>query len=207
LRATRVGVTKLREDLEALARVPVGEVTAADAGVPATPVLIGTEAVLHRVPAAAAVVMLDFDAELLAPHLRASEEALALLALAARVAGERDGPGRVIVQTRLPDHPVVQSAVRADPGVLARTELLVRTELQLPPVTALAALSGDADVVAQLGAALGTFVGVEVIELEPGRALVRAPDHEALCDALAAVGRPTGIANDRLRIEVDPQRV
>jgi primosomal protein N' (replication factor Y) len=207
LRATRVGVSKLRDDLEALARLPVGEVTAADVHVPATPVLIGTEAVLHRVTSAAAVVMLDFDAELLAPHLRAAEEALALLALAARVAGGRDGPGRVIVQTRLPDHPVVQAAVRADPGVFAGSELAVRTELQLPPVTALALLSGDEEVVHGMGAALGAQLGVEGVDLEPGRALVRAPDHGALCDALAAVGRPPGVAGDRLRIEVDPQRV
>jgi primosomal protein N' (replication factor Y) len=207
LRATRIGVSKLRDDLEALARLPVGEVTAASATLPPTPVLVGTEALLHRVPTAAAVVMLDFDAELLAPHLRAAEDALALLARAARVAGGREGPGRVIVQTRLPDHPVVQAAVRADPGLLAGPELLVRTELQLPPVTALALLSGEADLVAGMGAALGERPGIDVAELEDGRVLVRAGDHRALCDALASVGRPAGVAGDRLRVEVDPQRV
>ena len=36
-----------------------------------------------------------------------------------------------------------------------------------------------------------------------GRWLVRAPDHAALSDALAAVARPPG----RLRIAVDPARV
>src|SRR5581483_7975354 len=207
LRATKVGVTKLRDDLEALARAPVGEVTADARTVPAAPVLIGTEAVLYRVASAAAVVLLDFDAELLAPHLRAPEDALALLARAARVAGGRDGPGRVVVQTRQPDHPVVQAAVRADPGLVATAELAVRTELQLPPVTARASVSGDPEVVRAQGEAIAGRLGVEVVEVEPGRLLVRAPDHRALCDALAAAGRPPGVGGDRLRIEVDPQRV
>jgi primosomal protein N' (replication factor Y) len=207
LRATRVGVSKLRGDLEALARVPVGEVTAASTTVPATPIVVGTEAVLHRVGSAETVVMLDFDAELLAPHVRAAEEALALLALAARVAGGRDGPGRVLVQTRLPDHSVVQAAVRADPGILVDTEAAVRAELDLPPVSALALVSGDDDVVAGMAGALGAHLGVEAVDLEAGRVLVRAPDHQVLCDALAAVGRPPGVSGERLRIEVDPQRI
>jgi primosomal protein N' (replication factor Y) len=207
LRATRVGVTKLRDDLEALARLPVAEVTAEAEGVPQAPILIGTEAVLHRVASASVVVFLDFDGELLAPRLRAAEDALALLARASRVAGRRDGPGRVIVQTRQPDHPVVQAAVRADPGRLTSGELAVRAELALPPTTALAEVSGDADVVAAFGTAVAGQSGVEVLPLEDGRLLVRAPDHRVLCDALAATGRPAGVGGDRLRIEVDPQRI
>jgi primosomal protein N' (replication factor Y) (superfamily II helicase) len=163
--------------------------------------------VLHRVASASVVVFLDFDGELLAPRLRAAEDALALLARASRVAGRRDGPGRVIVQTRQPDHPVVQAAVRADPGRLTTGELAVRAELALPPTTALAEVSGDADVVAALGEALAGQPGVEVLPLEEGRLLVRGPDHRVLCDALAATGRPAGVGGDRLRIEVDPQRI
>jgi hypothetical protein len=44
--------------------------------------------------------------------------------------------------------------------------------------------------------------GVEVQGPLEGRYLVRAPDHDRLCTALAAVDRPSG----RLRIEVDPLR-
>ena len=47
---------------------------------------VGTEAVLHRVPRADVVAFLDFDDELLAPRFRADEQALALLARAARLA-------------------------------------------------------------------------------------------------------------------------
>ncbi len=122
LRAARTGVTKLAEDLEALARLPVGVVTAEVGELPATPVLAGTDAVLHRVGPAGvgvgAVVFVEFDAELSAPRYRAPEEALAALARASRVVGGR-GAGRVLVQTRQPGHPVLQAALRADPGRLA----------------------------------------------------------------------------------------
>ncbi len=207
LRATRVGVTRLREDLEALARLPVGEVTADAVGVPDTPILIGTEAVLHRVVSAGVIIFLDFDGELLAPRLRAAEDALALLARASRVAGPRSGPGRVIVQTRQPDHPVVQAAVRADPGRLSTRELAIRKELGLPPATALAEVSGDAELVRGFGTAVMSRSGVDVLVIDETTSLVRAADHRTLCDALAGAGRPPGVGTDRLRIEVDPQRV
>jgi primosomal protein N' (replication factor Y) len=205
LRAARVGVAKLRDELEALARVPVGEVTAEVGDAPATPILVGTEAALNRGIPAAAVVFLDFDAEMLAPRFRAAEEALGLLARGARLLGPRDAGGRLVVQTRTPDHSVLQAAVRADPGLLTGPELAVRTELGLPPVTALAQISGDTDQVARMAEALGAQPGVEVLGGD-GAALVRAADHRTLCDALAAVGRPSGVGGDRLRIEVDPVR-
>src|SRR5438034_1556946 len=81
------------EELEALALRPVIEVTA-DGVLPgdlaADAVVVGTEAVLHRVPRADVVAFLDFDQELLAPRYRAGEEAVALLARAGRVVGGRD---------------------------------------------------------------------------------------------------------------------
>jgi hypothetical protein len=42
-----------------------------------------------------------------------------------------------------------------------------------------------------------------VLGAPEGPWLVRAPDHEVLCNVLAATPRPTG----RLRIEVDPLRI
>jgi len=206
LRVLRTGVSRVREELEAVARLPVGEVTAEVDAMPSTPVLVGTEALLRRVGAgeAAAVAFLDFDSELLAPRYRAREDALVLLARASRAVGGR-GEGRVIVQTRQPDHVVLDAAVRADPGRLAELELAQREELELPPFRALAELSGDAEVVA--GVAESLAARVEVLGPTDGRWLARAPDHQRLCDALAAVGRPVGAGNQVLRIDVDPQRL
>lgn len=200
LKTVRVGVTRAREDLERLAGRPVLEVTGDDAGpVPDAAVLVGTEAVLHRVDRADVVAFLDFDQEQLAPRYRAAEEALALLVRAARLVGGRDG-GRVLVQTRVPGHEAIDAAVHADPGRLAVVEGARRAALQFPPETALALLSGDG--APAYAAALGG-AGVDVLgPAAGGRFLVRAPDHQGLCDRLAAVARPSA----RLRVAVDPLR-
>ena len=203
------GVSRVREELEALIRVPVAEVAgpATDAapqvGVTA-PVLVGTEAVLHRVAAAALVVFLDVDQELLAPRYGAAEQALALLARAARRVGGRERGGRVAVQTRLPRHPALQAALHADAGRLAVGETPRRVELALPPATAIALLSGEgaADFAVLLRDAGGAR-GVEVQGPDgAGRFIVRGPDHGSLCDVLAAAPRPSS----RVRVEVDPRR-
>lgn len=211
LRAVRSGVTRVGEELAALARMAVGEVTADVGPLPPEPLLIGTEAVLNRFPAGGAtgvgcVVFLDFDAELLAPRFRAGEEALALLARAARLVGGRSGRGTVVVQTRLPDHPVIQAALRADPGRIVADELALREELRLPPAAALAELSGDPARTAALASALQGVPGVEVMGPTDGRWLVRASDHDVLCDALSVAGRPSGAEGSRLRVDVDPLR-
>jgi len=204
MKALRVGVTRARDELELLAGRPVAEVTAGDARpVAGAPILVGTEAVLHRVAGAHAVAFLDFDQELLAPRHTAGEQALGLLARAARLVGGRDTGGRILVQTRLPGHEVLDATVHADPSRFALVESARRAALRLPPETALAVVSGGAapafvDQLAGLGVPM-----VEVLGPSDGRWLVRAPDHAVLGDALAAVGRPPG----RLRVEVDPRRL
>ncbi|MCU1451146.1 MAG: priA [Acidimicrobiales bacterium] len=201
LKILRAGVTRAREELEHLAGRPVVEVTGDEPGaVPDAPILVGTEAVLHRVDRADVVAFLDFDQELLAPRYRAAEEALALLARAARVVGGRAGGGRILVQTRVPTHEAIDAAVHADPGRLALVESARRTALRFPPETALAIVSGEAAPIYVDGLSGG---GVDVLgPASGGRWLVRAPDHAVLCDRLASVARPPG----RLRVAVDPLR-
>ncbi|MBV9255587.1 MAG: hypothetical protein JO054_15250 [Actinobacteria bacterium] len=198
LKTLRAGVTRVREELEALAGRSVSEVTGDSAAVPDTPIVVGTEAVLHRVRNAGVVAFLDFDQELLAPRYRAGDEALALLVRAARLVGPRRNGGRVLVQTRVPAHDVLDAAVSADPSAWAAGEATRRTELGLPPATAMAVVSGEA-----AGAFVAGVAGIDVQGPADGRYRLRAPDHATLCDALAAAPRPPG----RLRIEVDPLRV
>jgi primosomal protein N' (replication factor Y) len=206
LKTLRMGVTRAAEELEALVRRPVAEVTADGTSKQRASILVGTEAVLHRVRSAEVVAFLDLDQELLAPRYRAAEQAMVLLARAARLVGGRGGGGRLLLQTRLPDHEVVSAAVHADPGRLTEPERARRAELRFPPVTAMAILSGEAagayiDAL-RAGEAEDVARGLEILGPADGRWLVRAPDHEALCDALAAAPRPTG----RLRVNVDPSR-
>ena len=203
LRNLRVGVARAREELEALLGEPVGEVTAAtplaDPG--AGPrVVIGTEAVLYRAGSAAAVAFLDFDQELLAPRQRAAEQALALLARAARVLGGRSARGRLIVQTRQPNHIVLAAARGADPSVVAVAERDRRRLLGIPPYGAQAQVSGPG--AEALIAALDP-AAIEVRGPRQNRYLLRAPEQATLLNALSTANRPP----EKVRIEVDPLRV
>jgi primosomal protein N' (replication factor Y) len=210
----RLGVSRAREELEALAGTPVAELTAStaddDRAVASSRIIVGTEAALHRVRGVDAVAFLDFDQELLALRYRAAEEAMALLVRAGRLvqrAGARRGAegldrrGLVLVQTRTPDHPVLVAAHQADPGRLVASELPLRQALGLPPSTAMAAVSGAA--APEFMGAFGDPPGIRVQGPVDDAWRVIAPDHQRLTDALRAVPRPPG----RLRIAVDPLRL
>ena len=109
MKTLRVGVSRLREELSALLGAEVAEVTGGAGStavpLPDAPVLVGTEAVLHRVRRASAVAFLDIDLHLLAPRLSATEETLGLLVRTGRLVGGRGGGrswARVQVQTGYP---------------------------------------------------------------------------------------------------------
>jgi primosomal protein N' (replication factor Y) (superfamily II helicase) len=164
--------------------------------------------VLHRVRRAAAVVFLDIDLHLLAPRFSATDETLALLVRASRMVGPRHvGPptARLLVQTRVPDHPVLEAVGRGDLSDVLEGEESMRRSARLPPFSALASLTGPlaagyADTLRETG--VGT--GVTLSELPDGGYLVQAPDHGALCDLLAAAPRPGGRG---LRVAVDPSAI
>jgi primosomal protein N' (replication factor Y) len=207
LKILRQGVSRAREELEALVGEPVAEITGT------TPkehpsearVIVGTEAVLHHAAHADVVAFLDLDQELLAPRYRAVEQAMALVARAARLVGGKDSGshpgGRLLLQTRLPRHEVVLAALHGDPTRVSGSEGLRRQLLRFPPAAALAEVSGPA--AEAFVVAFGQPLGLEVLGPADGRWLVRAADHRTLCDALAATPRPSG----RLRVAVDPLRV
>jgi primosomal protein N' len=109
--------------------------------------------------------------------------------------------GRILVQTRQPDHAALVAAVHADPSRLTDGERELRVGLGLPPFSALATVSGQ--VAAEMITGLRSVDGLSVSSLTEDRWLVEAPDHRTLCDGLAAVPRPAG----RLRVEVDPTDV
>ena len=219
LKRLRVGVNRIAEELSALTGLEVLEITGAtksrvssennDRGdavaaeskqLPLAPIIVGTEAVLHRVKSCASVIFLHFDQELLAPRLGAPEHCLELLAMASRLVGGRSAQGKVVIQTRFPDDVVIAAATRGDPSVLSDSEGPRRLSLGLPPFGALAMLSGTDSSTA--AARLKSSFNWDVAEMRDGQWLVRAGGHQELCDGIAWVG-----ANPHLRVEVDPQRV
>ena len=200
----RKGVTRIREELQAAAGRAVIAVTRGDSDsdlVEEAGVYVGTEAVLHRVRSADTVVMLDFDDELLAPRYRAAEQALSLLARAARLVGGRRAGGRLMVQTFLPQHEVIDAIRHSDPGRLVAKETQRRRDLGFPPHAAIGVLSG-------VGA--NEFAGSldrDIVQSAPtldGRVLLRAANWDALGATIAATTRPKG---SRIRIEIDPPRI
>jgi primosomal protein N' (replication factor Y) len=202
LKRLRIGVDRAREELQALMREPVAELTGATRGkgVPDERIVVGTEAALHQLPDAAVVAFLDIDHELLARRYRAAEEALALIARAARLVGGRERGGRVLCQTRVPDHEVLRAAVSSNPAVVMDAERARRERLGFPPATTIALVGGAAapEFVSRFGAPLG----VEVRSMGDEWLLV-ADERKVLLDALAAVDRPAG----RLRLQIDPMRL
>ena len=210
MKLLRLGVSKAAEDLESLLGEPVEAVTSgkgkhgSPAVSPNAAVLLGTEAVLHRVDQAGLVAFLDFDQELLAPRYRAAEEALALIILASRLVGGRGADAqrpKVLIQTRLPDHDVCRASAAGNPAIVAKSEHERRELLSMPPVSAIAAVGGTAapDWVSRLGHPSG----IEIQGPNDGWWLLRSESHTELCEAAAAVERPSGV----LRLRVDPVRL
>ena len=197
MRSVRIGISRLRDELEAAAGRLVQEITPSTTSVdPRASVFVGTEAVLHRIDRADVVVFLDIDTELLAPRFRASEQALDLLAHGARVVG---GSGELVIQTAVPQHEVLAGLASGDLSAHVAAERLRRQRLHLPPFGALAEISGKgtAEVVGQLAQSL-----LVQVAMGDERALVRARSWDDLSEALAALDRP----KQRVRIAVDPAR-
>lgn len=196
LKRHRIGVGRARDELEALIREPVGEITKDSSNGLSARVVIGTEAALFRSQRIDVVAFIDFDQEILAPVIGASERAMSLCARAARLVPPRHKGGVLLVQTHNPDHEVAEALTYGDPERVRMAERKRREVLQLPPFRAVALAEG---------AGAPSFVEslsepLEVIGPRNGRYLVRAADHGELSDGLARGVRP----HEKLRVVVDP---
>jgi primosomal protein N' (replication factor Y) (superfamily II helicase) len=119
---------------------------------------------------------------------------------------------RLLVQTSLPDHDVVQAVLRGAPGVASDAEQARRRRYQLPPFGALAEARGDEAAIERLASELDRFdvasTGTVVLDAETDSAtlLVRAPDAVALAAALS-LALPAAREEGTVRVAVDPPRV
>ena len=105
-------------------------------------ILVATQAAAkgHNFPNLTLVGVIDADLGLRGGDLRAAERTFQLLAQATGRAGRRDRPGRALVQTWAPDHPVMQALKAQDRDAFVRTELDERELAGLPPFGRLAAV-------------------------------------------------------------------
>ncbi len=121
------GVGRMVEELRRL--VAPDAVGAAGEG---RPVTVGTERDLVGLAPVELAVVVDADGLILAPHYRAGEDALRLLARVAQAVGGGRGR-RCMVQSGLPGHEVIVALRRGDPLEYLTAELAARSAGGLPP--------------------------------------------------------------------------
>jgi primosomal protein N' (replication factor Y) len=109
-------------------------------------ILVGTQMVTkgHDYPNVTLVGVVNADAALSMPDFRAGERAFQLLVQVAGRAGRHELPGRVLIQTRNPEHSAIVIAARHDVEAFLASELKDRREVHYPPFSRLALLRVDA---------------------------------------------------------------
>jgi len=188
-------------------------------------ILVGTQILAkgHHFPGLTLVGVVDADLGLSGWDLRAAERTHQLLHQVAGRAGRADKPGRVLLQTHDPGHPVMRALISGDDDTFITNEIAARQALAMPPFGRLTALilSGHDDVaVIAAGRALAAAApmgdGIEVLGPAPAfMALLRGrhrhrlllktrrdtPPQPLVQAWLARVKIPSSV---RIQIDVDP---
>ncbi len=187
--------------------------------------IIGTQIVAkgYHFPMLTLVGAVDADLGLAGGDLRAAERTHQLLYQVAGRAGRAQRPGRVLLQTYMPDHPVMQALKAGDRERFLEAEAEGRRQAGMPPFGRLAALivsgldeAAVDDVARGLGRAAPVADGVVVLgpALAPlallrgrhrRRLLLKAAKETniqaVLTDWLARVTIPRKV---RVQVDVDP---
>ncbi|GJE26672.1 primosomal protein N' [Methylobacterium organophilum] len=208
------GAERLRQELEAVA---AGECD----------IVVGTQLVAkgHNFPHLTLVGVLDADIGLATGDPRAAERTFQLLQQVTGRAGRGERPGRALVQTYQPNHPVIAALLSGDAERFYEEEIAAREAAGLPPFGRLAALivsANEREAAEAYGQALARAAdppeGVMVLgPAEAPLALVRGryrfrllvktergiDIQSYLRDWLARAPKPRG--NVKVAIDVDPQ--
>ena len=104
--------------------------------------VIGTQLVAkgHHFPHLTLVGVVDADLALESSDPRAGERTWALMAQVAGRAGRGEKPGRALIQTYVPEHPLMQALRRGDRDGYLGQEKIIRESAGLPPYGRLAAV-------------------------------------------------------------------
>ncbi|MBH2057768.1 primosomal protein N' [Neisseria meningitidis] len=94
------------------------------------------------------VIVLNADGSLYSADFRAPERLFAELMQVSGRAGRADKPGKVLIQTQLPEHPVFAAVKAQDYAVFAENELNERQMFAMPPFGFQTAVRADAPRVA-----------------------------------------------------------
>ena len=117
----------------------------ADSGQPC--ILLGTQMLAkgHHFPSVTLVAVLDADSGLFSPDFRGHERTGQLLTQVAGRSGRGSAPGRVLIQTHQPQHPLLEILMTRGYGDFAKQLLSQRQLHQLPPYRHLAVIRAEAN--------------------------------------------------------------
>ncbi|WP_127232845.1 primosomal protein N' [Neisseria meningitidis] len=109
-------------------------------------ILVGTQMLAkgHDFARLNLVIVLNADGSLYSADFRASERLFAELMQVSGRAGRADKPGKVLIQTQLPEHPVFAAVKAQDYAVFAENELNERQMFAMPPFGFQIAVRADA---------------------------------------------------------------
>ena len=113
-------------------------------------ILVGTQMLAkgHDFARLNLVIVLNVDGSLYSADFRAPEKLFAELMQVSGRAGRADKPGKVLIQTQLPEHPVFAAVKAQDYAVFAENELNERQMFAMPPFGFQTAVRADAPRVA-----------------------------------------------------------
>jgi primosomal protein N' (replication factor Y) len=130
-------------------------------------ILIGTQMIAkgHDYPAITLSVILDADQALFSASYRSSERLAQTLFQVSGRSGRGDRQGEAILQTRFPEHPLMQALARRDYRAIADDLLQERRLLDFPPYARVVIFRADA---VELKAALAKLDEIKAL-LQPAR--------------------------------------
>jgi len=148
--------------------------------------LLGTQMLAkgHHFPEVTLAAILDADYGLYGSDYRAAERMAQLIVQVAGRAGRAERPGRVAIQTRHPDHPLLNLLIHQGYHPFAAAALAERREAQLPPYSFQALLRSES---AEAATALEFLKEAAVLAKEAG-----LPGVEALGPIPAPMERRAG---------------
>lgn len=113
-------------------------------------ILVGTQMLAkgHDFARLNLVIVLNADGSLYSADFRAPERLFAELMQVSGRAGRADKPGKVLIQTQLPEHPIFAAVKAQDYAVFAENELNERQMFAMPPFGFQTAVRADAPRVA-----------------------------------------------------------
>ena len=194
----------------------------------AADIILGTQMLAkgHHFANVTLVAILDVDSGLFSVDFHAAEKLAQLVVQVAGRAGREEKLGKVLMQTRKPDHPLLTTLIQEGYQRFAEIALAERKEAQLPPYSyqaLLRAQANDADVVyvflQQLAELLRAHVKVQILGPIPApmakraglfryqllfQARQRPVLHDLLEDMLAQIASMKQAKKVRWSLDVDP---